>query len=411
MEMSLANTKTWHNAERLLEILHALSYRTGNLGDYLQTIASGVSELVGVDWSVVTFCEDDVEQVVASSLDAGAVGQSYSLHGLLTGYVVAHGHSLVVNDVEQHPEYGCGPPGYRSYLGIPLRTPQGQVIGTICSFHRQPRSFEDGEIRIVEMFAERAAIVLDNYHLYERERRFHSHLETEVHQRTEQLRAAQAQLVERERLAAIGEFAASIAHEIRNPLTTIAGVLRRLQTLALSAAYREYLDLASGEVGRLERLLQEILMYARPQALQLEAVDLTALVQEVAEELHLQGQPVQCTGTGASARAMGDRDKLKQALVNLGRNACEASPPGEPVRLALDWSEPGCVRISVHNGGEPIAPEILPRLGEPFFSTRASGTGLGLAIVRRIVEAHRGELTFHSTAAQGTTAQVRLTTC
>lgn len=176
MEMSLANTKTWHNAERLLEILHALSYRTGNLGDYLQTIASGVSELVGVDWSVVTFCEDDVEQVVASSLDAGAVGQSYSLHGLLTGYVVAHGHSLVVNDVEQHPEYGCGPPGYRSYLGIPLRTPQGQVIGTICSFHRQPRSFEDGEIRIVEMFAERAAIVLDNYHLYERERRFHSHL-------------------------------------------------------------------------------------------------------------------------------------------------------------------------------------------------------------------------------------------
>lgn len=401
------NAPPWQNAQRLLDILYSLSYRTGDLQVYLQTIADGVSELLGIDWSVVTFCEDGTETVMASSIDMGERSRYYPLHGRLTGYVVATGQTLIVDDVEKQPEYGRGPAGYRSYLGIPLRTPQGTVIGSICSFHRTARPYSEAEVRIVEMFAERAAIALDNFHLYERERNFHASLETEILQRTEQLRSAQAKLVERERLAAIGEFAASIVHEIRNPLTTVSGVLRYFRRQVLPAAAQERLALALEESARLERLLSEILLYAKPQVLRLHEVDLTQLVQEVIDSLRTQGQRVRFDDPGP-VRVLGDRDKLKQALINIGLNAAQAVTPTEPITWQLAVDGQAQVELAVHNGGEPIAPADLPRVTEPFFSTKPAGTGLGLAIVRRIVEAHGGELHIRSNPAEGTTICIRL---
>ena len=255
----------WQRELQAMALLSTLNYRTGELSSYLHNIASGVSELLGVHWSVVTLCQEGFETVLASSIDMGEGEHIYSLHGSLTSTVIQIGCSLTVEDAKENPEYGKPPEGYHSYLGIPLRTAQGEVIGTICSFHQQPRKFNKDEMQIVELFAERAATAIDHYHLYQQQCQFNHLLEAEVEKRTAELRTAQAKLIEQERLAAIGEFAAIIVHEIRNPLTTIIMGLKYFQKTILAEPAQERLSLALDESNRLQRLLSEILLYAKPQ--------------------------------------------------------------------------------------------------------------------------------------------------
>jgi signal transduction histidine kinase len=118
---------------------------------------------------------------------------------------------------------------------------------------QKPRRFEKNEVRIAEVFAERAATAIDNYHLYLQQRQFNQTLEAEVAKRTEELLATQIKLVEQERLAAIGEFAATISHEIRNSLTTVLMGLNYFQHIDLCEAAQTRLELALGEANRLER--------------------------------------------------------------------------------------------------------------------------------------------------------------
>lgn len=169
-----------------LEVLSALSYRSGELTAYLQEVAQGLSQLIDLDWSAVTLCRNGKERVLASTLDLGATGDAvYALHGTLTGTVVERGTPLVVDNVATAQVYGKGPDGYQAYLGVPLRTPTGQVIGTICSFQRQPRHFTPEEVQLAEIFAERAATAIDNYQLYQQQQRVNAQLQAEIHDRQE----------------------------------------------------------------------------------------------------------------------------------------------------------------------------------------------------------------------------------
>ncbi|MBD2105195.1 GAF domain-containing sensor histidine kinase [Leptolyngbya sp. FACHB-261] len=412
-DMESLNPEQWQQAQQALAVLASLSYRTGELSDYLQEIACGVSSLINIHWSIVTLCQDGFETVLASSIDISDRAQVYALHGRLTGTVVKTGRTLAVEDAQAHPEYGQAPEGYRSYLGVPLYTPTGEVIGTVCSFHQEPRFYTETEIRIVELFAERAATALDNYRLYQRQLQFNETLEAEVALRTTELHAAQEKLVEQERLAAIGEFATTIVHELRNPLTTVLMGLRSFKKLVLSPPFQERLALALGEATRLERLLSEILLYAKPQTLQLSPVDIFALAAEVQELISSMpealGRQMEFSSCPV-AQVLGDKDKLKQVLLNTVRNACEAVAPGETVTCTVISPTPKQVCIQIHNGGEPIPPEVLPRLTEPFYTTKSSGTGLGLAIVKRIVEAHNGEMDIQSSTLEGTRVSILLPT-
>lgn len=404
----------WQQERRVLAVLSSLSYRQGELRDYLQEITLGISELLQLDWSVVTLCRNGFEKVLASNIDLGDNGeQAYSLHGSLTGTVVETGQSLIVPDAKTCTDYGKPPFGYQAYLGVPLRTPQDEVIGTICSFHKQPRQFTLEEVRIAELFAERAATAIDNYFLYQQQLQFNQTLEAEVARRTEELQVAQAKLVEQERLAAIGEFAACIIHEIRNPFTTMKMGLNFFQKLDLSAPAKERLSLAIDEANRLERLLKEILLYAKPQTLQLEKIDINELISEMLPSLQDMPEAVErkieFSPVITAARVECDKDKLKQVLINLVRNAFEAVAQGDTVRLQVDSNvNLNQVCINVHNGGEPIPPDILRKLTQPFYSTKYSGTGLGLAISKRIVEVYSGHMLIQSNAAEGTTISVRL---
>jgi signal transduction histidine kinase len=439
---------------RILESLSVLNYRQGNLKLYLQTIAQEVSELFNLDWSVVTLCRGNEERVLASSVDLGeAANQVYSLHGSLTGEVVNSGVPLIVEDTTATAR-GKGPAGYCAYLGVPLKTPEKEVIGTICSFHRTPRHFDPEEVKFIELFAERAATIINNYQLYEQLQQLDQELEAEVIQRTQELRATQIKLLDANRdleqrveqrtaelqtinqqlraeiderlkaeaqrqgaeqekmaalasLAEVGELASMIVHEIRNPLTTVWMSLKAFEHLSLPERSQHQLQLALTEAARLQDLLQEILHYAKPQGPQCIALELTSWLAEVVTGLSglPQYQELVYQPAKPPLTVLADPDKLKQVVINLVNNACEATLPGQPVRCWLEATDTDAY-IHVHNGGAPIPPEILPQLTRPFFSTKANGTGLGLAIVKRIVDTYGGTLTIESTEKMGTTITV-----
>lgn len=402
----------WQREQQAMTLLSSLNYRTGELSSYLHNIACGISDLIKVHWSVVTLCQKGFEKVLASSLDMGEGEHVYSLHGSVTGTVIENGQLLAVENTETHPEYGYFPEGYCSYLGIPLRTAQGEIIGTICAFHEEPRHFTKEEIQIIELFADRAATAIDHYHLYQQQCQFNQVLEAKVEQRTEELRVAQAKIVEQERLAAIGEFAAMIVHEIRNPLTTAIMGLKYSKKHLLGEAAQERLSLALGEASRLERLLSEILLYAKPQVLKLSELDVNEIANEllvtICEMPEALSRKIEFIPASKKVKFLGDKDKIQQVFINIIRNACEAVSAGDVVKWEVDCSCADQVYINVCNEGEPIPPEVLSKLTQPFFSTKSSGTGLGLAITKRIVNAHSGELFIQSDVVGGTRVSVKL---
>ncbi|MDX2229523.1 MAG: ATP-binding protein [Leptolyngbyaceae cyanobacterium bins.349] len=400
----------WNPAD--MECLTTLSYRSGDLSAYLTEIVRRVNQLLGSDWTIITLCDGGTGRIVVSSIDLDQKDASFSLHGSLAEVVVQSGRSLLLNDDLPDWRNFQFPDSYRGYLGIPLRATDQQVMGTICSFQRQPRQFEASVIKTIESFATRAAIAIENYRLYHQQLQFNEQLSQAIAISTAELKQSQEKLIERERLAALGEFTAMIVHEIRNPLTTIQMGLRFAQKVLTTDIDRQRLDLAVSESQRLTRLLQEILYYAKPQVLQRTNINISQFLadmmccgQQLPEAAERSIHYVQAF---SEIEVIADPDKLKQVFLNLLRNALEAIAPGDTVRCWLTRdTRPDWITIRLHNGGAPIPPELLPQLTTPFCSTKPMGTGLGLAISKRIIVAHGGELEITSSVS-GTTVSVHL---
>ncbi|HEY9648361.1 MAG TPA: ATP-binding protein, partial [Chroococcidiopsis sp.] len=231
---------------------------------------------------------------------------------------------------------------------------------------------------------------------------------------TERRQEQQNTLAAIERLAEVGELTAMIVHEVRNPLTTVMMGLESFRRLDLTDASKQRLELALEEAQRLRSLLNEILLYAKPQTLEQTELELNTLIASLLESLRTMPSALQrrvrWQPASQPVRVRGDVDKLKQVVINLVNNACEAVAPKSAVTCRVTVSTDGghphaC--LSVHNPGA-IPAEIVPELTKPFYTTKSSGTGLGLAIVKRIVDAHQGELAIASSEEEGTTVLVRL---
>jgi two-component system, sporulation sensor kinase A len=222
------------------------------------------------------------------------------------------------------------------------------------------------------------------------------------------------------RLAEIGELAAMIVHEVRNPLTTILMGLTSFKKLQLPERFQEYLTLSLDEADRMQRLLSQILLYSKPQILDLKSIDLGIFIFNMLDTLKATpaavGKHLNLIPATSAITVSADLDKLKQVMINLVANAYEAVNPGEIITIEIqrieDLTEQNChtpvACIQIHNGGTPIPANILPQLSKPFFTTKVSGTGLGLAIVKRIIEAHHGKFILESSAEAGTIAKVQI---
>ena len=221
-------------------------------------------------------------------------------------------------------------------------------------------------------------------------------------------------LADYQHLAAIGRFATGIAHEIRSPLATINMAIEYFRSSPdISESVRKRALIASDEAERVKHLMEEILLYAKPLRLDTQKLDLIELVNYsmalVKSEFEQKNLHFELLSGDNNIFVMADREKLIQVFLNLFQNAIQASEQGGVIVVLLS-REPasGWVQMEINNRGEMIAADLLGKVFEPFYTTRAHGTGLGLNIVKRIVEAHGGEINASSGKDTGTTFNLSL---
>jgi signal transduction histidine kinase len=219
--------------------------------------------------------------------------------------------------------------------------------------------------------------------------------------------------VRQQRLEAIGEVAAGIAHELRNPLF---GISSAAQLLRYRAREDPVLERNVGrilrEAERLNAMVADLLEYARPGTAAMAPGDPDLIWDEVLEGhrglLESRGLSITRAKPVHAARCQLSHERLAQALANLLVNAADAAPPGTTLTLTSRLLPNRAWRCTLHNDGTPIPPEVLPRAFEIFVSTKPGSTGLGLALARRIMDEHNGHITLESTADRGTTVTLTL---
>jgi signal transduction histidine kinase len=232
-----------------------------------------------------------------------------------------------------------------------------------------------------------------------------------VRQHVEELKRTRDQLVEEEKFAAVGRLASAVAHEVRNPVTMIVTSLSQAtKPLAREDLRAELFDIANREAGRLERVTNDFLTYARPRSLQRRETTLSQCVGYVADLVRPEadGRSVTLTvDVPDEGHVSVDTFQVHQALLNLGTNAVQATAAGGGVRLTAR-RDGEIVVFGVENPGPAIPEDAIVRLFEPFFTTRQDGTGLGLSIARKIAEAHGGEIALAVNTASLVRFEIRL---
>jgi PAS domain S-box-containing protein len=232
------------------------------------------------------------------------------------------------------------------------------------------------------------------------------------------IKALEEEMQQAKTMAAIGEMAATMAHEIRNPLGAM-GMWADLLGHEIPEASdgRKHLNRIVEGLGRMNRIVSNLLVYSRPVKPQLRRVALDQILSETVDfvgiEIERQEQKVRLVkmADGEAVFVDVDPEKLQQVIMNLSLNAVQAMPKGGTLTVKIDrtsGAQQGFVSFSISDTGSGIAPENLGKIFDPFFTTKANGTGLGLAIVKKIVESHAGYIDVNSKPDEGTTVQVFL---
>jgi two-component system, NtrC family, sensor histidine kinase HydH len=272
----------------------------------------------------------------------------------------------------------------------------------------------DAKDQILELAIFGAAGLVAGY-LSDRERAHRKSLERtreELEKVYLELRENVTKMKKAERLSAAGQLAASLAHEIRNPLASISGAAGILQRRTARPEYlQDSLEIIQIESQRLNKLLTGFLNFAKPRLPRLHRTDLNELMLSVlslvSHTAELNGNTFSHTPSPQSVEIDCDPEQLKQVLLNLVINAIEASPAGSEIRLRT-LVQNHMTAIEIEDSGSGIPAEAVDRIFDPFFTTKPKGTGLGLAISSMIVSQHGGALSFQGNQRGGTTFRIEL---
>ncbi len=248
--------------------------------------------------------------------------------------------------------------------------------------------------------------------------KFTKFLEKRVDSRTRELKAAQDELIKKERLAAIGQMASVVGHEIRNPLAVINNSIYFIKTKLGTggepdAKITKHIKIIESEIQQANGIINEILTYSRQRELQLEKVRINDWLEELLSVYpfppHIQ---VNKFFDPANPSVSIDKTEMQQAVRNLIGNGVEVmpAPKGGAVTIRTTIPEAGWVRIDISDAGSGIPQDVLDKIFAPFFTTKARGTGLGLAVVRKVVDHHKGKVDVESTVGVGTTFKLYIPT-
>ena len=284
--------------------------------------------------------------------------------------------------------------GVRSSLIVPLLGHE-RPFGVFGAHAEEPCKFTDADAAFLQSAANvlAAALERDGY-VQRRQERYM--------QRAEQMMA-------------LGQVAAGVAHELRNPLTSIKGLVQvNLREADARGVPAEDLRIVEHEVRRMERTLQTFLDFARPPRIERRALDLAEVVDRVTTlvggRARKQRVEIRFTRPAGTAMVSGDQDQLQQLVLNLALNALDAMPNGGAMEFDLRGPQDAQVELLVRDEGPGIAPQILPKVFETFVSSKETGVGLGLPVSKRIAEDHGGSLTAYNLPTGGACFALRLRT-
>ena len=318
----------------------------------------------------------------------------------------ANGQSILISDTAREPRWQNiqSLEWVRSYIGVPLVI-SDETIGFLNASHSKPNFFDQRHLLMLESLAHHASIAIQ-----------HARLLDELKKALETEQGMRNQLVQADKLAALGKMVSVIAHEINNPIQTVKNTFYLLEDQIIPGSPAvEYLKMASTEANRISDLVAQLRGIYASGSKAMEHVNVLTLLAEVHDLLapQLKKNHVEwCQGDGFQTHEVwAVRNNLKQVFINLCLNALEAMEADQEGKLAVNLraSEDGQrVGIDFHNTGPPISDEVLPYIFDPFFTTKRSGTGLGLSISYDIIRQHHGEILVESAPGKGVTFTVWL---
>ncbi len=294
-----------------------------------------------------------------------------------------------------------------SLVAIPLLAKE-RALGAIAADHVEPGKNVTGEtLESVMTFAQQAGLAIHNAFMYQELKTFSQQMEEKIQKTTADLRKAEAQLIRSEKLAALGQLAAGIAHEIRNPLTSINILIHSLaESFTSETPHREDLGVVEEEIHRINEIIDQFLRFAKPAPPLFEETDVLPIFEETLQLLRpqMERQRISVQKKFQSLPpVIIDREQMKQVILNLLMNAIQAMPMGGRLELSgqlsgdLHW-----IQFSIKDSGIGIPPEDMDKLFDPFFSTKEGGVGLGLSIAHRIIDQHHGKIEVESTSGKET---------
>jgi signal transduction histidine kinase/CheY-like chemotaxis protein len=332
----------------------------------------------------------------------------------IAGQVVKRGQPIL--ESTQDEETLKVKTGYlvKSLVNVPLKA-KDEVIGVLVVNNKvSSRPFTDNDVHLLSALADYATIAILNAQLYEETKRWSEELERKVEERTQELRAAQEQLLQSERLASIGQLAAGVAHEINNPMGVILGFAQGIvKTLPEDDPLRKPLTTIEKESLRCKRIVQNLLDFARHSEPTLHLTNINELIDTSCElvehQTSLQNVKLVKGYDPALPSIMADPNQLQQVFINTMLNAYQAMPNGGTLHITTSTvgSE---LQVTFTDTGTGIPLENIQNIFDPFFTTKevGEGTGLGLSVSYGIIKAHGGDIEVESQVGKGTTFVIKL---
>src|SRR3989441_450675 len=325
-----------------------------------------------------------------------------------TGYAFLLKAPMSVEDLSSQPRFTLPPDLMAEDIRAGIATPLGvreQPIGVLAAYYRAPRRLGDEERRALVSIAHQTALALDKA-------RLHSQLEGKV----EELQRTQHQLIQADKLKALGTLLSGVAHELNNPLSTIQLLARLLKVKHMPRdAVRARMDVIERECGRAAQIVRELLAFARRSPPERRQVDPNEVVRAA---LSLEGSEFALnrvrvvTALDPLPTIWADPSQLQQVLLNLFTNATHAmkSAGRDGVLTVRSTVHAGGITLVVEDSGPGIPPEYLGQVFDPFFTTKPTGegTGLGLSVSIGIVEAHGGRMSVENVPSGGARVTIRL---
>jgi signal transduction histidine kinase len=267
----------------------------------------------------------------------------------------------------------------------------------------------------LELFLHQAAVAIENARLIKQLnevntqiKKYAGHLEVKVQERTQDLVDTQRKLLKAERLAAIGELAGMVGHDLRNPLTGIAGAVYYLKMRALSKLSekeKDMLVIIERAIEGSNKIINDLLEYSREIKLDRSEIDPKSLSEEALSHVEVPAGIMIVNNTESEPGLKVDKEKMRRVFINLIKNAFDAMPNGGALTIRSEKTGNN-VSFSVTDTGTGMSEETLQKLWTPLFTTKAKGMGFGLPICRRLIEAHGGKILVESTVGKGTTFSV-----